>query len=275
MSTGKRALTIAGSDSGGGAGIQADLKTFAAFGIYGMSAITAITAQNTIGVQAVHPVPLAMIEAQLTSVMSDIGADAAKTGMLGTADVVELVSTLIGRLGIPNLVVDPVMVAKSGDTLLAADARSAVRAVLLPQAMVVTPNLPEAETLLGRPVHDLRTMREAARELFELGTRWVVVKGGHLPAEEDAIDLVYDGATFTELRSRRTQSGNTHGTGCTFSAAIAAGLAAGRQPLDAIRIAKEYITAAIETAPRIGHGHGPTNHLTGVTSRWSAPPPSR
>ncbi len=270
VTTLRRALTIAGSDSGGGAGIQADLKTFAAFGVYGMSAITAITAQNTIGVQAVHPVPLAVIEAQLVSVMSDIGVDAAKTGMLGTADVVELVSTLIKRLCIPNLVVDPVMVAKSGDTLLAADARSAVRAALLPLATVVTPNLPEAETLLGRPVRDLRTMRDAARELFQLGAQWVVVKGGHLPDEEDAIDLVYDGATFTELRSPRTRSGNTHGTGCTFSAAIAAGLAAGRQPLDAIRTAKEYITAAIESAPRIGHGHGPTNHLAGVTSRWAA-----
>jgi hydroxymethylpyrimidine/phosphomethylpyrimidine kinase len=266
-----RALTIAGSDSGGGAGIQADLKTFAAFGVYGMSAITAITAQNTIGVQAVHAVPLAMIEAQLTSVMSDIGADAAKTGMLGTADVVELVAAAIRRLGIRNLVVDPVMVAKSGDTLLAADARSAVRDALLPLALVITPNLPEAETLLGRPVRNLESMRDAARLLYDLGTPWVVVKGGHLPEEQDAIDLVYDGREFVELRSPRTQSRNTHGSGCTFSAAITAGLAAGRQPIDAINAAKEYITAAIESAPHIGHGHGPTNHLTGVSSRWAAP----
>lgn len=270
MTTLRRALTIAGSDSGGGAGIQADLKTFTAFSVFGMSAITAITAQNTVGVQAIHAVPLDVIEAQLTSVMSDIGADAAKTGMLATADVVELVARCVKRLGIPNLVVDPVMVAKSGDSLLSDDARAAVRASLLPLATVVTPNLPEAETLIGRPVQTLAEMHEAARELHALGVGWVVVKGGHLQEEEDAIDLVYNGRQFTELRSPRTHSRNTHGTGCTFSAAIAAGLAAGRTPVEAIRCAKAYISAAIATAPEIGYGHGPTNHLAGVTSTWSA-----
>lgn len=266
----KRALTIAGSDSGGGAGIQADLKTFMAFGVFGMSAITAVTAQNTVGVQAVHPVPLRIIEAQLASVMSDIGADAAKTGMLGTADIVELVAACVRRLGIPNLVVDPVMVAKSGDTLLAADARDALRRSLLPLATVVTPNLPEAATLLGGRVETPEEMRAAAHELHALGVGWVVVKGGHLPESEDALDLAFDGVTFTELRSPRTRSRNTHGTGCTFSAAIAAGLAAGRPPLEAITAAKAYITAAIGRAPQIGHGHGPTNHLVGQTSRWSS-----
>lgn len=265
----RRALTIAGSDSGGGAGIQADLKTFAAFGVFGMSAITAVTAQNTVGVQAVHGVPLDIIESQLESVMSDIGADAAKTGMLGTVEVVELVAKCVLGLGIPNLVVDPVMVAKSGDVLLSKSAREAVRTALLPLATVVTPNLPEAEALIGRPVRNVDEMRAAARELHGLGVRWVIVKGGHLPESEDAVDLVYDGREFTELRAPRTHSRNTHGTGCTFSAAIAAGLAAGREPLDAIRSAKAYITAAIETAPDIGHGYGPTNHLTGVVSSWA------
>jgi len=265
----RRALTIAGSDSGGGAGIQADLKTFAAFGVFGMSAITAVTAQNTVGVQAVHGVPLDIIESQLESVMSDIGADAAKTGMLGTVEVVELVAKCVLGLGIPNLVVDPVMVAKSGDVLLSKSAREAVRTALLPLATVVTPNLPEAEALIGRPVRNVDEMRAAARELHGLGVRWVIVKGGHLPESEDAVDLVYDGRDFTELRAPRTHSRNTHGTGCTFSAAIAAGLAAGREPLDAIRTAKAYITAAIESAPDIGHGHGPTNHLIGVVSPWA------
>ncbi|HEY7294628.1 MAG TPA: bifunctional hydroxymethylpyrimidine kinase/phosphomethylpyrimidine kinase [Dehalococcoidia bacterium] len=263
-----RALTIAGSDSGGGAGIQADLKTFMAFGVFGMSAITALTAQNTVGVQGIHPVPLDFIEQQLESVMSDIGADAAKTGMLGNASIVERVAACVERLRIPNLVVDPVMVAKSGDVLLAEDARNAVRERLLPLATVVTPNLPEAEVLTGSPVRSLEEMRAAAVALHRLGVPWVVMKGGHLAETEDAIDLVYDGRSFTELRSPRTHSQNTHGTGCTYSAAIAAGLASGRTPPEAIRTAKQYITAAIASAPRIGHGHGPTNHLTGVTSRW-------
>ena len=264
-----RALTIAGSDSGGGAGIQADLKTFMAFGVFGMSAITAITAQNTVGVSAIHPVPLDVIEAQLVAVMSDIGADAAKTGMLGTAEVVRLVAATVHRLAVPNLVVDPVMVAKSGDVLLADDARAAVREALLPLAMVVTPNLPEAEALIGEPVRDLAEMRSAARALHALGPRWVVVKGGHLPGEQDAVDLVFDGESFVELTAPRLPGTSVHGTGCTFSAAIAAGLAQGHDPLDAIRRAKEYISAAIAGAPPLGHGHGPSNHLAGVTSRWA------
>ncbi|HLZ73282.1 MAG TPA: bifunctional hydroxymethylpyrimidine kinase/phosphomethylpyrimidine kinase [Dehalococcoidia bacterium] len=265
-----RALTIAGSDSGGGAGIQADLKTFMAFGVFGMSAITALTAQNTVGVQGISPVPLDFIEQQLESVIGDIGTDAAKTGMLGTAAVVERVAACIERLHIPNLVVDPVMVAKSGDVLLAEDARHAVRVRLLPLATVVTPNLPEAEALTGLPVRNLEEMRAAAAALHGLGVRWIVVKGGHLPEADDAIDLVYDGSGFEELRSPRTHSRNTHGTGCTFSAAIAAGLALGREPREAIRVAKQYISAAIASAPRLGHGHGPTNHLAGVSSRWGA-----
>jgi len=270
----KRALTIAGSDSGGGAGIQADLKTFHSFGVFGLSAITAITAQNTIGVQAIEPVSPSMIEAQLTSVMSDIGADAAKTGMLATPEVVELVAGCVVRLQIPNLVVDPVMVAKSGDMLLTPNAMEAVRRTLLPLATVITPNLPEAAILVGHEVNNLAQMLEAAAELRALGAQWVVIKGGHLSEEEEAVDVLHGSGCTVMLRTSRTLSKNTHGTGCTFSAAIAAGLALGLSPVAAVRRAKEFITAAIATAPSLGHGHGPTNHLTGVISRWVRPGPA-
>lgn len=263
-----RALTIAGSDSGGGAGIQADLKTFSAFGVYGMSALTAITAQNTLGVQAVLELPLELIAAQIDSVAEDIGVDAAKTGMLSSAAIVDIVASAIVRQGIRNLVVDPVMVAKSGDVLLHAEARDALRRRLLPLATVVTPNLPEAEVLTGRPVTGMEEMREAARALHDMGARWVVVKGGHLGEGEDAVDLVYDGGEFTLLPARRTPTKNTHGTGCTFSAAITAGLARELAPFAAIERAKRYISRAIEQSLALGGGHGPTNHLVGVTSEW-------
>jgi hydroxymethylpyrimidine/phosphomethylpyrimidine kinase len=263
-----RALTIAGSDSGGGAGIQADLKTFSAFGVFGMTAITAVTAQNTLGVQAILEMPLELIEAQIESVITDLGVDAAKTGMLSSAPIVELVSAAAARFGLARLVVDPVMVAKSGDALLREDAIAAVRDSLLPTAFVVTPNLPEAEVLTGRPVTGEDGMRKAARSIHGMGPRWVVVKGGHLPDSEDAIDLVWDGADFTVLRSPRAPTKNTHGTGCTFSAAIAAGLARGLQPLEAIGRAKRFVTRAIETSLALGGGHGPTNHLVGVQSEW-------
>ncbi len=263
-----KALTIAGSDNSGGAGIQADLKTFTAFGVYGMTAITAVTAQNTQGVLGFDEVSLDLIAAQIDSVVSDIGVDAAKTGMLASAAIVALVADKVREHGITNLVVDPVMRAKSGDPLLAEDAQEAVRTLLLPRALVVTPNAPEAEALTGRRIETLADMRVAARDLHAMGVRWVVVKGGHLPFEGDAVDVVYDGHAFTELRAPRYPTKNTHGTGCTFSAAIAAGLAKGREPLAAIARAKEYVSRAIETALEIGHGHGPTNHLVGVTSEW-------
>ena len=263
-----RALTIAGSDSGGGAGIQADLKTFMAFGVYGMSALTAITAQNTLGVQAVHEVPLDTIAAQIDSVAEDIGIDAAKTGMLSSTAIVETVASAVVRQGIANLVVDPVMIAKSGDVLLRQEARDALRERLLPLALVVTPNLPEAEVLSGRPVASREAMREAARVLHDLGARWVVVKGGHLDEAEDAVDLVYDGSGFCLLPAPRIRTQNTHGTGCTFSAAITAGLARGLSPFAAIERAKRYISRAIEESLALGGGHGPTNHLVGVTSEW-------
>ena len=263
-----KALTIAGSDNSGGAGIQADLKTFMAFGVYGMSAITAVTAQNTQGVIGFEEVSHRLIAAQLESIMADIGADAAKTGMLASAPIVTLVAEQVRALGIPNLVVDPVMMAKSGDPLLAADAQDAVRNALLPVALVVTPNAPEAEALTGRRIETLEDMRAAARDLHGMGVRWAVVKGGHLPFEGDAVDLVYDGHEFTELRSPRFPTKNTHGTGCTFAAAIAAGLAKGRDPLAAITRAKQYVSRAIETSLAIGHGHGPTNHLVDVATPW-------
>lgn len=265
-----RALTIAGSDSGGGAGIQADLKTFTAFGVYGLSVITAVTAQNTLGVQAVHAVPLDIVEAQIASVMADIGAQASKTGMLASADVVELVAHCARRFAIANLVVDPVMLAKDGSSLLGDDALGAVRMNLFPVAEVVTPNLPEAEVLTGRSIRDIGDMRVAARALRALGPRWVVVKGGHLPDSEDAVDLVYDGEEFTELRVPRVAARGVHGTGCTFSAAIASALALGCPPIQAIGRAKAYVTAAIASATPIGSGHSPPNHLAGVSSIWGA-----
>jgi len=263
-----RALTIAGSDSGGGAGIQADLKTFTAFGVYGMSAVTAITAQNTVGVQAILELPLDLIAAQVRSVAGDIGMDAVKTGMLGSAAIVELVAGLVRSLELPRLVVDPVMVAKGGDVLLKSDAIDALRTALLPLALVVTPNLPEAEVLTGHTVAGEAEMRRAAQEIWELGPRWVVIKGGHLPADEHAVDLVYDGSTFTLLRSPRVRTRNTHGTGCTFSAAITAALARGLEPAEAIGRAKRYVSRAIAEGLALGGGHGPTNHLVGVSSEW-------
>ena len=264
-----RALTIAGSDSGGGAGIQADLKTFMAFGVYGMSVITAVTAQNTVGVFGVEELSTGSIAAQLDAVITDIGTDAAKTGMLSSAPIVTLVAEKVREHGIGNLVVDPVMVAKSGDLLLAEQAQAAVRELLLPTALVVTPNAPEAEALTGVVVDSLVAMREAALRLHGMGVRWVVVKGGHLPIEGEAVDLVYDGREFTELRAARFPTKNTHGTGCTFASAITAGLARGLPPLDAVRRAKAYVSRAIETSLVLGHGHGPTNHLAGVTSIWA------
>ena len=264
-----RALTIAGSDSGGGAGIQADLKTFSAFGVFGMTVVTAVTAQNTLGVQAATEMPIDLIEAQLRSVVSDIGVDAVKTGMLSSTVVVEKIAELLGELRLPNLVVDTVMIAKGGHPLLSEEARTAVRERLLPLARVVTPNLHEAEALTGRPVSTLEGMREAARELGAFGAGWVVVKGGHLMDEAAAIDVLFDGANVEELEAPRTPTKNTHGTGCTFSAAIAAGLAHGHAPREAIHAAKEFVTAAIAASPPLGGGHGPTNHLVGVTSRWA------
>lgn len=255
-----RALTIAGSDSGGGAGIQADLKTFSAFGVYGMSVLTAVTAQNTVGVQGVETLTPSFIRRQFESVISDIGVDALKTGMLGTAAVVAAVAAMIAKAGLTNLVVDPVMIAKSGDHLLADDAVSALKTALLPLALVITPNVPEAETLVGGPIQTLDDMRAAAKRLYDLGPRWVVVKGGHMGGAV-VTDLLYDGVAFQSLDTPRIATQHTHGTGCTFSAAMTACIAQGRSVPDAFAAAKRYTHAAIIAAPGLGHGHGPLNHL--------------
>ena len=255
-----RALTIAGSDSGGGAGIQADLKTFAALGVYGASAITAITAQNTVGVRAIHEIPVDVIGAQIDAVLEDIGADAAKTGMLSSAPIIDVVADRLRFHAVANLVVDPVMVAKSGDRLLREDAVSALKSVLLPLAAVVTPNAPEAAVLSGVDVVDAASAREAARRIADLGPRLVIVKGGHLEGDRSD-DLVWDGREFSLLSGRRVATRHTHGTGCTFSAAIAAYLARGCAPVDAAREARAYLQGAIEHAEPLGAGHGPVNHL--------------
>ena len=253
-------MTIAGSDSGGGAGIQADLKTFAALGVYGTSALTAITAQNTLGVTAIHEVPTEIIAAQIQAILSDIGADAVKTGMLSSSAIIETVAQELQRHGVKRLVVDPVMVAKGGDRLLREDAVEALRTRLLPLATVVTPNMPEAEVLTGLTVRTPEDAREAARRIVAMGARSVVVKGGHI-TQDDAVDTFYDGSEFREFRAQRIDTKNTHGTGCTFASAIAAGLAKGLALAEAVAQAKNYVTEAIRANLEIGAGHGPLNHF--------------
>jgi hydroxymethylpyrimidine/phosphomethylpyrimidine kinase len=254
-----RALTIAGSDSGGGAGIQADLKTFSAFRVFGMSVITAVTAQNSVGVQGVENLPPAFVARQLHSVLDDFGADAAKCGMLSTAPIIDAVASTLAERPIDKLVVDPVMVAKSGDPLLQPDARAALIGKILPIALVVTPNLPEAEALTGMPVTTRAEMEEAARRIHAMGPRNVLVKGGHLKGE--AVDLLWTGRTLTAFSAPRIDSTNTHGTGCTFSAAIASGLALGRPLAEAVREGKAYVTRAIQEGFQAGHGVGQLRHF--------------
>jgi len=261
----RRALTIAGSDSGGGAGIQADLKTFAALGVYGMSALTAITAQNTIGVQGVVELPAEFVGLQIDSVVTDIGVDAVKTGMLANADIIAVVAAKVQEHSLPNLVVDPVMVAKSGDPLLREDACSALIHLLLPLAVVVTPNLHEARVLTGMSVETVEEMKRAAQAIHALGPRYVVVKGGHLTDEN--VDVLYDGQEFILFPSPRVETRNTHGTGCTFASAIAAGLAKGLAVVEAVREAKSFITMALRHSLSLGHGHGPTHHFAALYER--------
>ena len=253
------ALTIAGSDSGGGAGIQADLKTFAVLGVHGTSAITAITAQNTVAVTDIFELSPALINAQIAAVVEDIGVDAAKTGMLSSSEIIKAVAAAVKRHDIRNLVVDPVMVAKGGARLLRDDAVDSLRALLLPLAAVITPNLPEAEVLLGRPIRTLGERRDAARDLVGLGARAAVLKGGH--SDVDVTDVYWDGSRLVELETERIATDNTHGSGCVFSAAIAAGLAKGHEPLAAVHEAKELITGAIKGSLELGHGHGPVNPM--------------
>ncbi len=254
------ALTIAGSDSGAGAGIQADLKTFAAHNVYGVCAVTAVTAQNTVGVTAVHAVPPDVVVAQIEAVVTDIGVDAAKTGMLLNAAIVEAVAASVEALEVPKLVVDPVMVAKSGDRLLEEDAVAMMRTELLRRAYVVTPNRPEAEVLLGRSIASIAEARDAARRIHDMGPMAVILTGGHLPGDE-VVDILFDGRELVEFRGPRIETASSHGTGCTFGAAVAAGLASGRPLTDAAQAAKAYVEQSIRQASPIGHGHGPLNHF--------------
>lgn len=256
-----RALTIAGSDSGGGAGIQADLKTFSALGVFGMTAITALTAQNTAGVLGVVEVAPEFVARQIDAVVTDLGVDAVKTGMLASAGIIEAVADRLTTYRLDVVVVDPVMIAKSGAPLLQPDAVDALRTVLLPLAMVVTPNLHEARALLGREIRTPAEMEDAARRLQALGPRAVVVKGGHL--EGESTDVFWDGQRLVRLRTERIATPHTHGTGCIFASAIAAELAKGRALEDAVRRAKAFVTAAIRAALPLGRGHGPANPMHG------------
>src|SRR5512139_1623108 len=253
----KRILTIAGSDSGGGAGIQADLKAITLLGGFGMSVITALTAQNTIGVHGIHEIPPSFVEKQMEVVLSDIGADAIKTGMLAHSEIIRVVARKIRQYGLKYVVVDPVMVAKSGDSLLRKDAREALIRELIPLAWIVTPNLPEASVLAGFKVTSVEEMRKAARRIHRLGAKHVVVKGGHLKGW--AVDLLYDGKRFEEIAARRIKTKNTHGTGCTFASAIATFLARGESVYGAVHKAKTFITLAIQSGLSLGKGTGPTN----------------
>lgn len=265
-----RALTIAGSDSGGGAGIQADLKTFTAFGVFGASCVTAVTAQNTRGVQAIHDVPTDVIARQMQSVFEDIRPHTVKVGMLSNVATIKTVARELRRADLKNVVVDPVMVAKGGAPLLTVDSTDALLAEILPLAAVLTPNVPEAEVLCSFSIRTMEDAKEAAIQLKKRGPRIVIIKGGHAAwgdsPENSARDLVYDGATFTTFATRRVPSKKTHGTGCTFSSAIAACLAREMSELEAIGTAKRYVYDAIAAAAQwdIGAGHGPIDHTAPV-----------
>jgi hydroxymethylpyrimidine/phosphomethylpyrimidine kinase len=261
----KVALTVAGSDSGGGAGIQADLRTFAAHGVHGTSALTAVTAQNSVGVSAWVALEPAMVVAQMEAVATDMPVAAAKTGMLASAAIIGAVADAVRRLALAPLVVDPVMVAKSGDRLLDAAAERAYVERLFPLATLVTPNLHEAAALLGREVRDVGAMRAAARDLAALGARAVLVKGGALAG--DAVDVLFDGARAIDLPAPRVETANTHGTGCTLSAAICARLALGDGLVDAVRAAKAYLTEGLRRSYAVGKGRGVVDHLHPLVRR--------
>ncbi len=255
----KKLLTIAGSDSSGGAGIQADLKTFSAHGVFGMSVITAVTAQNTQGVFAVQEITPAVIAAQLDAIFSDIEVDAVKIGMVSNAETIEVISAKLHQYHARHIVVDPVMVSKSGYHLLRHEAEQALANFLLPLADLVTPNIPEAEVLTSCKIGGLKEMEQAAQAILARGPQWVLVKGGHL--SDDATDILYDGIDFIRLASKRILTKNTHGTGCTLSSAIAANLALGFPVTEAVQKAKDYVTTAIEHSFSIGKGVGPTHHF--------------
>ncbi|HUS82540.1 MAG TPA: bifunctional hydroxymethylpyrimidine kinase/phosphomethylpyrimidine kinase [Dehalococcoidia bacterium] len=255
----KTVMTIAGSDSSAGAGIQADLKTFAALGVYGTSVVTAITAQNTQGVRLVEALSPETVAAQIDAVVSDIGADVVKTGMLGNAAIVDVVASKLLEYGLTQLVLDPVLAASDGSDLLADGGMALLREKLLPLALVVTPNVDEAGALVGRRLAGWEDIRQAAREIVDMGARNAVIKGGD--ATGPAIDLFYDGEQYHEFAAARVDTENTHGTGCTFAAAIAASLAKGSAPKQAVAMAKAYVTKAMQMSYPLGHGHGPVHHF--------------
>ncbi|WP_266365061.1 bifunctional hydroxymethylpyrimidine kinase/phosphomethylpyrimidine kinase [Tellurirhabdus rosea] len=263
MKTYARTLTIAGSDSGGGAGIQADLKTFSALGCFGMSVITALTAQNTRAVTAIQSVPPAFIAEQMRAVLSDIGADAIKIGMLHSPDVIVTVASVLQEFDATNIVLDPVMVAKSGDKLLQDEAVAALKSTLLPLATVITPNLPETEVLLGHPVETWLAMEQASEELAQYCPGAVLIKGGHLDAAQSPDLLRLPSGEQRVFETTRIQTANSHGTGCTLSSAIAAGLAKGLAVAEAVSAAKDYLTGALQAGAdyRLGNGHGPVHHF--------------
>lgn len=268
-------MSIAGSDSGGGAGIQADLKTFSALRTFGTTVLTAVTAQNTVEVAAIAEVPEEVVIAQIDTVIEDIGVAAIKTGMLSSRRIIVNVSDRLEAWGVPWLVVDPVMVSKSGVPLLSADAIDTLREELLPRASIVTPNIPEAEILADHKITGNDDVERAARIIHAQGPKLVVIKGGHL--EGSPVDLVFDGATFHRLEAQRVDTTNTHGTGCTYSAAMTAFLAHGVDPLESIRLAKLYVTNALEHSFSIGAGHSPVHHFAplpaAILERLAVPAP--
>ena len=259
-----RVLTIAGSDSGGGAGVQADIKAIMAMGGYAMTVITAVTAQNTLGILGIHPIPAEFVELQLTAILDDLGVDAIKTGMLPDAEMIEAVAAGVRRHRIPLLVIDPVSAASTGSRLAGENAEDALKRHLFPLATIVTPNIPEAQRLSGMSITTLQGMYPAAREIKKMGPEYVLIKGGHLRG--DAVDLLYDGDRFFTFHSARIPGIDPHGTGCTYASAIATGLAAGLNPIEAVSRAKVYLTSAIHQALPLGGGRGPLDHRAGVAS---------
>lgn len=262
-----KALTIAGSDSGGGAGIQADLKTFTAHSVYGLSVITSVTAQNTLGVQGIHDLPTDFIEFQFDSVVKDIGFNSIKLGMLSNLKIAKAIAKKLNECEVGNLVIDPVMKAKDGSDLLKESAVKIYKDSLFYRATIVTPNIPEAEILISEKIENPSDMKMAAEEIKKFGPNAVLIKGGHLGHNFNAIDILYDGKDFELLESEKIDTKNTHGTGCTYSAAICANLAKGMSLLDSVRKAKEYINGAIQNSFKIGSGNGPLNHFWNINEQ--------
>lgn len=262
MTSIKKALTIAGSDSGGGAGIQADLKTFTAFGVYGMSVIASVTAQNTVKVTGIHNMPADFVALQFDTVYKDIGVDGVKTGMLSNSEIVRTIAQKLKENSIEHVIVDPVMIAKGGSPLLLEEAVASVKEYLLPQATLVTPNIPEAEVLSNMKIGSPKEMKKAAEIIFQLGHCAVLIKGGH--SQGDAEDILFDGESYFEFTAPRIETKNTHGTGCTISSAILSNLILGKSLVESVEVSKKFITKAIVASFDLGHGHGPLNHFVRV-----------